>query len=74
MTDFDVDAETRRLQEQTKQIRKAVYRPSQLDRYKGELLQLHRNGVTPAQLQRWLRGHRIKVAWSTVSRWLKKHG
>ncbi|HRW67003.1 MAG TPA: hypothetical protein P5032_14895 [Candidatus Competibacter sp.] len=74
MTDFDVEAEAQRLQAHTQTIRKKRYAPSRLDRYQGELLQLHRHGVTTAQLQRWLRAKRIKVAWSTVSRWLQKHG
>lgn len=74
MTDFDVDTEIKTLKEHTQTIRKKRYAPSRLDRYKGELLALHRHGVNPAQLQRWLRAKRIKVAWSTVSRWLQKHG
>lgn len=46
---------------------------SRLDRYKGDLILLKRQGATIAELQRWLREHRIKVVHSTVARWLQKH-
>lgn len=68
--------ETAALRKQTQQIRKRSYfqRRSRLDKYTGELLSLHRAGCSIAELQRWLRKRRIKVAHSTVSRWLQKHG
>ncbi|WP_418139979.1 hypothetical protein AB9R84_15700 (plasmid) [Oceanimonas smirnovii] len=72
--DFDPKAELAQLREQTKTIRKRRYSRSRLDKYTGELLSLHREGATTAQLQRWLRRHRIKVVHSTVARWLAKHG
>lgn len=31
-------------------------------------------GASVAELQRWLRERRIKVAHSTVARWLARHG
>ena len=58
----------------TRAIRKARYLPSKLDRYRGELLQLHRAGLTPAELHRWLRAKQVKVVYSTVQRWLQKNG
>lgn len=70
---FDANAEAAALKAHTKAIRKKRYRPSQLDRYRGELLQLHQAGVTPAELQRWLRAKKVKVVWSTVRRWLAKN-
>lgn len=72
--DFDVEAEAARIRAHTHAIRKKRYRPSQLDRYRGELLQLHQAGITPAELQRWLRAKKVNVVWSTVNRWLRKHG
>lgn len=72
--DADADAEAARLRAHTRAIRKARYQPSKLDRYRGELLQLHRAGLTPAQLQRWLRAKQIQAAWTTVQRWLQKNG
>ncbi|WP_335909200.1 hypothetical protein [Shewanella indica] len=71
---FDPHLELEKLQTQTAQIRKSRYAKSRLDRFKGELLLLHREGATTAQLQRWLRSNRIKVTWSTVHRWLAKNG
>ena len=73
MPEFDVQAELDALKTQTKVIRKRRYSRSRLDRYKGELLQLYRAGASAAELQRWLRRQRVKVAWSTVYRWLQKH-
>jgi hypothetical protein len=74
---FDEKAETERLKQQTRIIRKKTYkrRKSRLDRYKGELLALQKEGCTTAELQRWLREKRIKVVHSTVARWLQaQHG
>lgn len=59
---------------QTKVIRKRRYVISRLDKYKGELLTLYKKGVTIAELQRWLRQRKIKVVYSTVYRWIQKHG
>ncbi|ELV8625803.1 MULTISPECIES: hypothetical protein [Vibrio] len=77
MTDFDVQSELSALKDQTQTIRKRSYstRKSRLDKYKYQLLELHQAGATGAELQRWLRTNkRIKVAHSTVLRWLEKHG
>ena len=74
MIDFDPEAEVAQLKAQTQAIRQRRYRRSRLDRYTGELLQLHTSGATAAELQRWLRARRIKVTHSTVARWLQKHG
>lgn len=70
---FDAAAEAAALKAHIQTIRKKRYSPSQLDRYRGELLQLHRAGVTAAELQRWLRAKKVKVVWSTVWRWLQKN-
>lgn len=72
--DFDPQAELATLREQTKIIRRKRFVKSRLDKFTGELLTLHRAGATTAELQRWLRGQRIKVVHSTVARWLAKHG
>ena len=70
---FDVTAEVAAIKAHTQLIRKKRYSPSQLDRYRGELLQLHRAGVTVAELHRWLRAKQVKVVWTTVWRWLQKN-
>lgn len=74
MTDFDAELEVKKLKKQTSTIRKTRYSKSRLDRYKGELLALSKEGSSCAELQRYLRTKRIKVAYTTVSRWLAKHG
>lgn len=50
-----------------------AYARSRLDRHRAELLALHNAGASAAELQRWLRTHRISVVHSTVARWLTKH-
>lgn len=74
--DFDVKKEFITLKKQTKLIRKRVYssRKSRLDKYKFELLSLHKAGCSIAEIQRFLRTKRIKVVHSTVSRWVKSNG
>ena len=74
MSEFDPELEVKTLKQQTSMIRKTRYSRSRLDRYKGELLGLHRAGASCAELQRYLRQKRIKVVHSTVARWLLKHG
>ena len=71
---FDTDTELDLLRRQTSEIRKKRFSRSRLDRYRGELLQLHRAGASVAELQRWLRAHRIRVVHSTVARWIDKNG
>ncbi len=74
MTEFDEVATLKKLKEETKNIRYRYYKKSCLDRYKGELLTLYRSGASRAELRRWLRTQQIKVAWSTVNRWIIKNG
>ncbi len=71
---FDTDTELDLLRRQTSEIRKKRYSRSRLDRYRGELLQLHRAGASVAELQRWLRARRISVVHTTVARWIDKNG
>ncbi len=76
MTEFDEVATLKELKEETKNIRYRCYKKyrSRLDRYKNELLILYQDGATRAELKRWLRRKKIKVAWSTVNRWIAKNG
>ena len=71
---FDARTELAELRRQTAEIRRRRYTKSRLDRYRGELIQLRRNGASVAELQRWLRDHRISVVHSTVARWIDKNG
>ena len=70
---FDARTELAELRRQTAEIRRRRYTKSRLDRYRGELLQLRRNGASVAELQRWLRDHRIRIVHSTVARWVTKN-
>jgi len=47
---------------------------SRLDRYAGQILALHLAGASATLIQDYLADHRIKVALSTVTRWLQKNG
>ena len=71
---FDAASEAAALRAQTQRIRKRQYRQrqSRLDCYTSELRALHAAGASVAELQRWLRERRIKVAHSTVTRWLAR--
>lgn len=71
-TPFNADAEVARLRANSATRRKTTYRKSRLDRYGGELIQLHNAGASTAELQRWLREHRIVVTHSTVARWIRR--
>lgn len=71
---FNADTELEALRRQTGEIRRRRYTRSRLDRYRGELLLLHRGGASVAELQRWLRARRISVVHSTVARWIDKNG
>jgi hypothetical protein len=71
---FDLQSELQQLKDETKLNRQRRHSRSRLDKYQGELLLLHRKSASVAELQRWLRTKRIKVHWSTVSRWIKNHG
>ena len=71
---FDIDTELDLLRRQTSEIRKKRFSRSRLDRYRGELLQLHRAGASVAELQRWLRARRIHVVHSSVARWIARNG
>jgi len=72
--DFNIEDELEKLKKQTKTIRKTKHYNSRIDRYKGEVLKLNKAGASIAEIQRFLRGKRIKLVHSTVSRWLKTNG
>ena len=74
MNSFDPATEVAMLKQQTKSIRQPRYNRSRLDKFGGELIAMHSAGASVAELQRWLRAQRVKVEYSTVYRWVKKHG
>jgi len=70
MKEFDPLAEIASLKHRKRIMRKP--RTSKLMRYASQLLALHGQGATVADLRRWLQKHKITVAHSTISRWLAK--
>lgn len=74
MSEFHPVSEVAELRKQTRAIRQPRYYRSRLDQFAGELISLHAEGATIAELQRWLRQHRTKVEYSTVYRWITKNG
>lgn len=73
---FDAASEAEALRAQTRTLHKRQYKKrwSQLDRYTSELLALQAEGSSVAELQRWLEAQKhIRVAHSTVTRWLARH-
>ncbi|MGP9641618.1 hypothetical protein [Halomonas sp. AOP42-A1-14] len=74
--DFDPATELQRLQDLKRLRRQRPYwrGRSQLDPYTAELLALHDQGATPADLRDWLAmpPRRLSVHHSTVSRWLRR--
>jgi hypothetical protein len=53
-------------------MRRRIYRRSQLDRYRAELVILRQAGATLGQLQLWLKAKRLTVARSTILRYLDR--
>jgi hypothetical protein len=68
---FDVTSELAIIRARRKMMRRQRYRSSRLDEYRAELLQLREAGATLADIALWLRQRRIRVAISTISRWLR---
>lgn len=69
---FDPAAEVARLSQMQAINRRKRYCKSRLDKFRHQLLALHKAGASLSQLQLWLRHNRLKVSRSTISRWL--HG
>ncbi|HEY0923790.1 hypothetical protein [Rheinheimera pacifica] len=74
MTKFDVETELAKLKAETRALRQTRFKNSRLNAYRGELVTMHKEGATVAELQRWLKAKRISVVWTTVKRWLDNHG
>jgi len=71
---FDAVAELEEIKRKRKISKRTRYAKSRLDNFKFEILKLQRAGASLADLQFFLRQNRTKVALSTISRWIKKHG
>jgi len=71
---FDAIAELEEIKRKRKVSKRKRYYKSKLDKFKFELLKLHKSGASLGDLQFFLRKNRTKAAISTIQRWLKKHG
>lgn len=66
--------ELRTIKNQTKTIRKKRFYKSKLDKHYDGIMGLYEAGASKSEIQRWLRTKDIKVVWTTVHRWIEKHG
>jgi len=71
---FDAEGELKEIKRKRKVSRRKRYAKSKLDKFKFELLKLHKSGASLGDLQFFLRKNRTKVVLSTIHRWLKKNG
>jgi hypothetical protein len=62
------------LKTKTKVIRKRRFYKSKLDKHHDALIELNKAGASKSEIQRWLETKKTKVVWTTVHRWLEKHG
>ncbi len=70
---FNADQELQRIKTMRTVMRKKRYNKSVLERYRAELVELHRAGASLGDIQLWLRREkRLKVARSTIGRFLHK--
>jgi len=71
---FNSKVEAEKARELTKLRRIPRFYKSGLDKYSNDIIELHIEGCTVAEIHRWLLSKKkINVAWSTVYRWLKKN-
>ena len=54
MTKFDVETELAKLKAETRELRQKRFKNSRLNAYRGELVTMHEEGSTVAELQLWL--------------------
>ncbi len=71
---FDAAGEARALRAETRERRRRQYHRSRLDRHAHELTALRAEGASAAELRRWLARRGVRVAHSTVARWLRRQG
>ena len=72
---FDAERIVEDLAAQSRDERFPRYAPSAIDRFANEILRLRADGASIGECHRALRDrHGLRVARSTVSRWLRRHG
>ena len=71
---FDAQAALERARAHADARKHKRYRPSKIDRYKGEIVRLVELGATPTVVQIHLAdAHGLELSLSAVSRWMKKN-
>lgn len=70
---IDAPAELARIRERRRLANRRRY-SSRLDRWRREILALSAAGASCNDIRIWLAGQLLRVAESTVRRWLHKHG
>ena len=71
---FDSQKEVQQLKFERKLIAGSRKKTSKLDKHKFELIEIYKQGSNIVELQRWLKRKGINAHWSTIQRWIKKHG
>lgn len=71
MLDLDAEIADLKAEVQLRKLKK-TYR-SKIDKYRPTVLALRKKGATMQMLQIWLEKRNIKVARSTISRWLQRN-
>ncbi|GAA79625.1 hypothetical protein WNY79_17655 [Pseudoalteromonas sp. AS84] len=71
---FDALIEVQKLKFESKLIAGSRKKTSKLDKHKFELIEIYKQGSNIVELQRWLKRKGINAHWSTIQRWIKKHG
>jgi hypothetical protein len=71
---FDAQGEVQKLKFESKLIAGNRKKASKLDKHKFELIEIYKQGSNIVELQRWLKRKGCNAHWSTIQRWVKKHG
>lgn len=68
---FDPNKELTAIREHRAMQRRKIYRKSKLEKFRAELVALHRSGASAQDLSIWLKlRHRMKINRSSVARFL----
>jgi len=72
MNKFNATEILEELKNEQKAKKRRQYRQSRLDKHRAELIALHEEGASLSHLQLYLKKKRIKVARSTILRYLQR--
>lgn len=71
---FDAEKELAEIRSKRKMMKRKRFRSSALDKFKGEVLELHKADASLSDIRIFLKSKRVSVVNSTIQRWLKKYG